>query len=179
MKRKAIVCFAFIVLFLVSICTLSIFAGAARYGGGPGFSYAQPTEDWWPMFRHDLTYSGNSNSTAPNTNQTLWKYNIGGQAGSPIVVGGVVYVGSYDDKIYALDASNDALLWSYLTHDMVVSSPAVANGIVYVGSYDHMVYAFGTSQSSQPFTPTLFIVLLLILLLASLLLAVAFYRRKH
>jgi hypothetical protein len=44
------------------------------------------------MFHHDLMHTGNSNSEAPNTNQTLWKFNTGGQVDSPVVAGGVVYV---------------------------------------------------------------------------------------
>ena len=31
----------------------------------------------WPMFHHDLTHTGYSTSTAPNTNQTLWNYTNG------------------------------------------------------------------------------------------------------
>ena len=40
---------------------------------------------------------------------------------------GVVYVGSFDDRIYALNASTGAELWSYLTSDSVLSSPTVAS----------------------------------------------------
>ena len=50
---------------------------------------------------------------------------------------GVVYVGSGDRNVYALNASTGAKLWSYSTAELVDSSPAVANGVVYVGSYDH------------------------------------------
>jgi outer membrane protein assembly factor BamB len=81
------------------------------------------------MFRHDLMHSGSSSSTAPNTNQTLWKFNTGGQVDSPVVAGGVVYAGSYDCKVYALSASNGHLIWNYKTGDMVVSSPAAADGV--------------------------------------------------
>ena len=34
---------------------------------------------------------------------------------SPAVANGVVYVGSYDGNVYALNASTGALLWSYTT----------------------------------------------------------------
>ena len=57
------------------------------------------------MFHDDLAHTGYSNSAAPETNQTLWEFNTGGQVGSPSVVDGVVYVGSYDHKIYAFNAS--------------------------------------------------------------------------
>jgi len=60
---------------------------------------------------------------------------------SPTVVNGIVYVGSNDHKIYALDATTGEKVWSYATLGAVESSPTVANGIVYVGSDDNIVYA--------------------------------------
>jgi outer membrane protein assembly factor BamB len=59
------------------------------------------------------------------------------------VANGVVYAGSWDHNVYALNASTGAFLWQYTTGNEVESSPAVANGVVYVGSQDHNVYAFG------------------------------------
>jgi hypothetical protein len=53
---------------------------------------------------------------------------------SPAVSNGVVYVGSDDAKVYALNASSGAVLWTAPTPSIVRSSPAVANGLVYVGS---------------------------------------------
>ena len=50
------------------------------------------------------------------------------------MVNGVVYVGSDDGKVYALNAATGAKMWSYTTDDYVSSSPAVVNGVVYVGS---------------------------------------------
>ena len=53
---------------------------------------------------------------------------------SPAVVGGVVYVGSDDGNVYALNAANGAKLWNYTTGSEVYSSPAVVDGVVYIGS---------------------------------------------
>ncbi len=61
---------------------------------------------------------------------------------SPAVVGGVVFVGSYDNYLYALDAESGGLLWRFETGGAVVSSPAVYEGRVYVGSHDGIVYTF-------------------------------------
>ena len=58
---------------------------------------------------------------------------------SPAIANGIVYVGSEDKQVYALNATIGDRLWSYATGDMVVSSPAVVDGVVYVGSYDHLV----------------------------------------
>jgi outer membrane protein assembly factor BamB len=61
----------------------------------------------------------------------------------------VVYVGSFDDKLYAFNASTGAVLWIAMTGSIVQSSPAVANGVVYVGSYDHKLYAYNASGSGS------------------------------
>ena len=58
-----------------------------------------------------------------------------------MVVGGTVYIGSGDHKMYALDAATGKLRWAYRTGDWVISSPVVVGGTVYVGSGDHKVYA--------------------------------------
>jgi hypothetical protein len=62
---------------------------------------------------------------------------------SPAVVGGLVFVGSGDGKVYCLNAATGAFVWSYKTGGYVWSSPAVAGDVVYVGSTDWKSYAFG------------------------------------
>jgi outer membrane protein assembly factor BamB len=73
-------------------------------------------------------------------------------ASSPAVADGIVYVGSYDGKVYALDAMTGAYIWSYATGEMVVSSPAIVDNVVYIGAYNHMLYAFGSSSSEQTYS---------------------------
>jgi len=72
---------------------------------------------------------------------------------SPFVANGIVYVGSEDSNIYALNATSGIKIWSYLTKSAVESSPVVANGVVYVGSDDNNVYAFGSITAPQPSPP--------------------------
>jgi outer membrane protein assembly factor BamB len=68
----------------------------------------------------------------------------------------VVYVGSLDGNLYAVNASTGALCWSYPTGTIIYSSPAVANAVcngvptpvVYVGSEDGNVYALNASTSA-------------------------------
>ena len=84
----------------------------------------------------------------------MWTATTGaGVASSPAVANGVVFVGSYDGKLYAYDASGStdcsgapktcAPVWTATTGARILSSPAVANGMVYVGSSDYNFYAFG------------------------------------
>ena len=106
--------------------------------------------NWWSTFRHDSTHSGYSISTAPRTNQTLWNYTTGEDVlSSPAVVDGVVFVGSADGKVYALDAFDGSEVWNYTTGDVVFSSPAVVDGVVFVGSADGKVYALDAFDGSE------------------------------
>lgn len=65
-----------------------------------------------------------------------------------MVVNGVIYFGSIDNSLYALNASNGQLIWNFQTKDQIWSSPAVANGVVYIGSFDHSFYALDANTDS-------------------------------
>jgi outer membrane protein assembly factor BamB len=78
-----------------------------------------------------------------------WSSTIRAVYSSPAVVNGVVYVGSFDNNVYALNAKTGAKLWTYATSNYVQSSPAVANGVVYVGSWDNNVYALNAKTGAK------------------------------
>jgi eukaryotic-like serine/threonine-protein kinase len=50
---------------------------------------------------------------------------------SPTVVNGVVYVGSLDGYMYALNADNGKIMWKFQTPGQIESSPAVTDGAVF------------------------------------------------
>ena len=72
--------------------------------------------------------------------ELLWKFETADQKHSaPTVTSGVVYIGSADHHLYALDAATGELRWRYETQGPV-QSPTVADGVVYFGSSDHHLY---------------------------------------
>jgi eukaryotic-like serine/threonine-protein kinase len=96
----------------------------------------------WPMAYHDLARTGATDEVVEPPLKVLWKYKTGDKVlSSPAVSDGIVYVGSNDGYVYALDAKDGSLKWKYGTGDGVYSSPAVFDGTVYLGSYDGYVYA--------------------------------------
>jgi outer membrane protein assembly factor BamB len=71
-----------------------------------------------------------------------WRYPTGGYvASSPVAADGVVYIGSWDGKLYALNSKTGVKMWSFYTGDFLDTSPALANGVVYVDSPDAHLYA--------------------------------------
>ena len=92
----------------------------------------------------------NWNGTGPQaicldeaTGAEEWAVSIGGNSTStPAIHEGVVFIGSDDGNVYALDAeASGAVLWAYATGAAVWAAPAVADGKVYVGSLNHWFYA--------------------------------------
>jgi eukaryotic-like serine/threonine-protein kinase len=68
---------------------------------------------------------------------------------SPAVAGGVVYFGSGDGRIYAVDAASGQERWHVQTGDVVHASPAVAGGLVYAGSWDGDLYALDAATGEE------------------------------
>jgi outer membrane protein assembly factor BamB len=60
---------------------------------------------------------------------------------SPAVVADIVYFGSGDGHVYAVDAATGKVHWKFKTGNVVHASPAVVGGMVYVGSFDTYLYA--------------------------------------
>jgi len=114
----------------------------------------------WPMIGYNAAHTSYN-----NTETTIGVGNVGGLhevwtaattneiVSAPSIAGGVAYVGSRDNKLYAFSANGTtgcsgrpkkcAPLWSTpRLGGAVVSTPAVANGMVYVGSVGEKMFAF-------------------------------------
>ncbi len=105
----------------------------------------------WTMFRHDLAHSGSAEPGGPLPQGVLkWVFSTGAPIhSSPAVANGVVYFGSQDYKLYALDAESGAKRWEYKTGSWVESSPTIASGIVYFGSNDGQLYALDARSGEK------------------------------
>ena len=64
-----------------------------------------------------------------------------------------VYFGSGDGNLYALDAANGKLKWSFETKGLIHTSPALYDGKLYFGSWDTYMYAVdaGTGKLAWKF----------------------------
>gem|GEM_PF-958786 len=63
-----------------------------------------------------------------------WRVATGTMRSAPTVVDGVVYAGSYDHTLYAVDAATGDVVWTVTPEGYGLTAPTVVDGTVYVGS---------------------------------------------
>ena len=68
---------------------------------------------------------------------------------STVVDGSIVYFGSGDSYIYALNVKTGEEIWKFKTEMGVHSSPAIYNGKLYCGSWDSQVYALDAKTGKK------------------------------
>jgi eukaryotic-like serine/threonine-protein kinase len=61
---------------------------------------------------------------------------------SPLITGNTVWIGSFDNRFYALDLKTGEALWSFKTKGNVFASAAVSGDLIYTASRDGFLYCF-------------------------------------
>jgi outer membrane protein assembly factor BamB len=103
-------------------------------------SRAESETSSWNMFRHDAVRSS-IGERGPANLSLIWSFTTGGAVvSSPSIVNNIVYFGSQDHNIYAVDAKYGGKIWSFTTGNTIESSVAVANGKVITGAEDGYIY---------------------------------------
>jgi len=75
------------------------------------------------------------------TGRIRWRRVIGPTESSPLVANGLVYVGDWTGRVYALSETSGRIRWMSMTGGAIKGSAAIAHGRLYIGSYDGHVYA--------------------------------------
>ncbi len=150
-----------------------VYNGIVYFGDESGYIYALRADNGTLLW---MNYSGGAIESAPAiSNGILYLSNVYNKAvyalnsstgeilgvsnplgervwSSPSISEGLVYVGSSNGRVYALNAtpniSSSELItkWNYSAGGDVNSSPAVYDGIVYFGSGDKNIYALNATN---------------------------------
>jgi outer membrane protein assembly factor BamB len=72
--------------------------------------------------------------------------------GTPTISQGSLYIGSYDNNLYAVDAAEGKFQWKYPTDGGIVSRPAVVDGNIYVGSEDKRLHVISARSGKVVWT---------------------------
>jgi outer membrane protein assembly factor BamB len=108
-----------------------------------------PIVSSWPQWRADPTHSSSA-EVGPSNLTVAWRFKTGGAvSSSPSVENGILYVGSQDKNIYALNANDGSLIWKFATQAPVESSVAVSDGKVYTGGDDGYVYCLDANTGNK------------------------------
>lgn len=83
----------------------------------------------------------------------LWKFKCEDEVrGTPLIHHGMVFVGCYDNNLYALNAADGQFQWKYAAEGGIVTRPAVFEGNVYFGSEDQRLHVISTRSSKVVWT---------------------------
>ena len=85
--------------------------------------------------------------------EEIWSFSCEDEIrGSPIVYEGTVYVGCYDNNLYALDKETGEFQWKYATEGGITGKPAAEDGVVFIGSEDGRLYALTANRGAMVWT---------------------------
>jgi serine/threonine protein kinase len=102
-----------------------------------------------------------SASTGPQTGpraaggglKPLWTFKCEDEIrGTPIVSQGVLYIGSYDNNLYALNTADGKFQWKYPTDGGIVTRPAFFDGNLYFGSEDKRLHVISARTGKVVWT---------------------------
>ena len=100
-------------------------------------SYAPPL----PCVRHVRGARGFVVAWDAATGRELWRYDAAPVETSPLLVGKLLYVGSWDGTFSALNARTGKVRWTFQASAGITSSPAYDSGTVIAGTDDGHVFA--------------------------------------
>lgn len=122
---------------------LLFICGCGAVSGGAGL----PSNSKWPTYLHDAGRSAYSPEGISFPATSLWSKKIKpffssgkGFIVSPVILNGVIYVGSVGKRFYALDLETGGAVWSFKTDSPVEAPASVDESRVYFGTSEGTFY---------------------------------------
>ncbi|OUL60450.1 PQQ-binding-like beta-propeller repeat protein [Flavobacterium sp. AJR] len=79
-----------------------------------------------------------------------WKFKTDGKIfSSPIAKNGIVFIGSEDGFLYAIEEKSGNLKWKFKTNGAIHSSPSIYENTIFFGSFDGYYYAVNTTTGKE------------------------------
>jgi polyvinyl alcohol dehydrogenase (cytochrome) len=119
----------------------------------------------WRMYQHDAGHSGfaTTSRVGADNASTLgeaWSFQTGDWVtGTPVVGNGLVYVGSWDGRMYALRESDGSPVWSFATETITLdscsetygidSTAALVDGRLYFGTSTCTIYSLDAATGNE------------------------------
>ncbi len=107
----------------------------------------------WPVFRGDAAQTGVVAEPLPEKLAIRWQVKTGGGAnasveGTAAIVAGVVFIGAFDDYLYALDLAGGKEKWKLKTGSIKVPV-GVHGGAVFAGNVDGILFCVDATSGKE------------------------------
>ncbi len=66
--------------------------------------------------------------------------------GTPLIHDGTLYIGCYDNNLYALNAETGDFLWKYAAEGGITGKPAIESDVIFIGSEDNCLHAISAEH---------------------------------
>ncbi|QEC67739.1 PQQ-binding-like beta-propeller repeat protein [Panacibacter ginsenosidivorans] len=107
---------------------------------------AQPDEMFRGNAAHNKNYAGQDDNVF---NKISWTFKTGAAVRSTaIAVNDIVYFGSNDGYLYALEKKTGELKWKFNCGSSVSSSPAYSTGLIYILSEQQILFAINANDGN-------------------------------
>lgn len=107
----------------------------------------------WPMFRGNPHLTGVATSALPRKLTVRWTFDAGEVVESTAAIAdGVVYVGSDEGGLFALDLKDGSVRWNYVLDGAIRSSPTVVGEVVYFGDDEGVFRALNARDGTVRWT---------------------------
>lgn len=127
---------------------ITIAEGLVLFASDDGSLYALDRETHKERWRFDLGGAGLARRLPAVDAPYTYDY----AHSSPVVHEGMVYIGSADQNVYAVDLESGELGWKFATQGMVRATPLVTGDLVCVGSWDGTLYALRLEDGEPAWT---------------------------
>jgi eukaryotic-like serine/threonine-protein kinase len=117
-------------------------------------AWAAQLSQTWPMFRGSSNLTGTSSAELPKSLKLRWSYPAKDSIESSAAIAeGIVYMGSMDSSLYAIDLDSGKLRWRYETKGPIQeSSPCIHNKVVYIGDLNGVLHAVNADTGKSRWT---------------------------
>ncbi len=125
--------------------TPAIDDGRVYFTSDDGFLHAVTCADGTEAWRFDLESSGIDR----NLPSIFPPYQYDYLQSSPLLVDGVLYTGSANGHLYAVDSESGKQKWKFETAGRIRSSPRAEGDSVFIGSWDGHVYCLDRNTGAE------------------------------
>jgi outer membrane protein assembly factor BamB/tRNA A-37 threonylcarbamoyl transferase component Bud32 len=102
------------------------------------------------LLEDEITVAQATQFFQDQSHSPIWTFSCEDEIrGSANYADGVVYIGSYDHNMYALEADNGNFIWKYAAEGGIVSKPAIYDNKVFFGSTDQYVHAISCRNGKK------------------------------